>query len=91
MNHPLPPKPPVSKYYVHAYVPHVRDPGIFPGNSTARQIDRGSVFIWLQKPSAMIQGQRHLPNDMSFASHSSKNNIFAELKWLKQIDELLID
>lgn len=30
-------------------------------------------------------------DDMSFASHSSKNNIFAELKWLKQIDELLID
>ncbi|KAB8071992.1 hypothetical protein BDV29DRAFT_10633 [Aspergillus leporis] len=44
MNHPLPPKPPVSKYCVHAYVPHVRDPGISPGNSTARQIDRGGCL-----------------------------------------------
>ncbi|KAA8642451.1 hypothetical protein EYZ11_007214 [Aspergillus tanneri] len=47
MNHPLPPKPPVSKYFFHAYIPRVpcvRDLGTLAGNSTTRRIDRGECL-----------------------------------------------
>ncbi|KAB8261534.1 hypothetical protein BDV32DRAFT_37626 [Aspergillus pseudonomiae] len=47
MNHPLPPKPPISKSFFHAYIPRVpcvRDLGILPGNPTTRRIDRGECL-----------------------------------------------
>ncbi|KAE8374692.1 hypothetical protein BDV26DRAFT_34525 [Aspergillus bertholletiae] len=41
MNHPLPPKPPISKYFFQAYIPRVRDLGILPAKPTPRRIDCG--------------------------------------------------
>ncbi|KAE8348693.1 hypothetical protein BDV28DRAFT_80304 [Aspergillus coremiiformis] len=57
MNHPLPPKPPVSKSFFHAYVPHVRDPGILPGNSTARRIDRDGCLSVNSEPRSSLDHQ----------------------------------
>lgn len=47
MNHPLPPKPPISKFFFHAYIPRVpcvRDLGTLPGNPMTRRIDRGECL-----------------------------------------------
>lgn len=44
LNHPLPPKPPSSKYFFHAYTPPDRDLRIPPANTTSERINRGGCI-----------------------------------------------
>ncbi|KAL2868389.1 uncharacterized protein BJX67DRAFT_350668 [Aspergillus lucknowensis] len=40
MNHPLPPKPPISMYF-HTYTPPARKPATALGNMAAQHVDHG--------------------------------------------------
>ncbi|KAB8069211.1 hypothetical protein BDV29DRAFT_57269 [Aspergillus leporis] len=58
MNHPLPPKPPTSKYVFHAYIPPPCAFGIPPGNHTARRIDRSECLPVNSESKCSSSGQQ---------------------------------
>ncbi|KAB8067215.1 hypothetical protein BDV29DRAFT_97583 [Aspergillus leporis] len=56
MSHHLPPKPPASKYFFHAYIPPSCDHGIPHGSTTARRIDRGESLPVNSEPKSSSSG-----------------------------------
>ncbi|KAF4211299.1 hypothetical protein CNMCM5878_002836 [Aspergillus fumigatiaffinis] len=57
LNHPLPPKPPASKYFFHAYTPLDRDLAIPPESTTSQHDNRGECVVVNKKPELPLDRQ----------------------------------